>query len=493
MAFTEARLSKPPSELLKLYDVIPGLEREKRQFDAFIQIDLAHLVMLVEQKILTKETASHIFPVLLELRNSGVDTLPIDPERGTLLLQVEGFIAERIGENIAGSLHTGRSRIDQGATARRLFKRQELLRVMKGVISLQRVLIEQAERYSDTIMPTYTHMQHAQPGTLGHYLLGFVDKLHDDYQRCVEVFARVNRNPLGAVGLSGTSWPLDRARTTELLGFDSFIANAKIARESFYACEIASALAFVMATINDIACDLHVWSSIEFGLVAIDDSFCTTSSIFPQKKNAIALETVKQQAGMAINWGGTALATHRGEGTGDQGGRTVPMLDGAFNSTANMLALTTGIVETMQVNSDRMASALATSWSTASNLADVLVQKCSISFREAHHVVARLVRISEEGGIARPDVTSQHLSTAAQQTIGHPVSISQEELMLALDPMEFIRTRRTAGCVSPGEVQKLLAADKESLQQDEAWLKKKDQQIKRANELLKEAVKEMLA
>ncbi|ORY29823.1 fumarate lyase [Naematelia encephala] len=492
MVFTEARLSKGPSELLKLFDIVPGLEREKKQFDAFLQIDLAHLVMLVEQRILPAEIARQIFPVLLEIRSKGVEALSMDPDRGTLLLQVEGALASRIGEDIAGQLHTGRSRIDQGATARRIYKRAGLLKVMKEVNRLQRSLINLADQHAETIMPTYTHMQQAQPGTLGHYLLGIIERLQDDFERCVEVFARLNRSPLGAVGLSGTSWPLDRDRTAELLGFDTIVVNAKLGREAFYAAEIGAALSFIMATINDLACDLHLWSSIEFGMILIDDSYCTTSSIFPQKRNPIGLETVKFHAGQSVNWLGTALSTFRGEGTGDQNLRTVPFLDEAFIKAAGMLALFDGMVQTLQVNKDRTHELLSTSWSTASNLADVLVRHHSISFREAHHVVARLVKICEDEAILPLGVTPDHLVRAAQQTIHRDLHMSQNDLLLALDPDEFIRTRISAGSVSPAEVQKLLSADKASLAGNEAWVADSEDKLNAAESKLDRAVQRIL-
>lgn len=164
----------------------------------------------------------------------------------------------------------------------------------------------------------------------------------------------MNLNPLGVVGLSGTSWPLNRHRTTELLGFGAVLENSKLGREAFYAADAIASLSFIMATLNDLSTDLHLWSSTEFGFVESDDAYCGTSSMFPQKKNPDGLEAVKKAAGGSVTW----LATFRAEGTGDQAMRDLPLLDDALETTEGMLELLTGIVSTLVVHQERMAGRL---------------------------------------------------------------------------------------------------------------------------------------
>lgn len=492
-AFSAARLSKPPSEHVKRFYQIPGLEREKKQFQDFSQIDLAHTVMLVEQAIIPAEIGKKILPVLLEVAELGFDGLEIDPAKGSLLFQVEAFLAGRLGEDVAGAVHTARSRIDQSATARRLFKRSGLRSVMQKILDLQSIIISVAEAHTATIMPSYTHMQQAQPGGFGHYLLGFVARLQDDYQRATEVFGRVNLSPLGAVGLSGTGWPIDRNRTAELLGFDGLVYNSKLGREAYYAAEIAGCLSFVMSDLNDLATDLHIWSSNEFGLVELDDSYCSTSSIFPQKKNPVTLETIKGAAGPAVNWAASALATFRGEGTGDQAIRSVSLLDTAFVTTANMLELAGGIIETLKVHSERMEQLLSASWSTSSNLADVLVRDYSLSFRQAHHVVARLVRICVTENVSRANVSAAILRRASQETLGHEVTVPENVLLSALDPREFVRTRVSAGSVRPSEVENMLISSKSLLEANQRWMTSKNEQLEAAKTGLDSAIRSILA
>ncbi len=492
MLLAEARLSSPPSEQFLRHYHVPGLAREKRQLKDHMAVDLAHTVMLVEQGILARDQGATILKALMEFRDLPPDAFPIDPLRGSFLLQVEAFLSQRIGEDTAGRMHTGRSRIDMGATVRRRYKRGRMLDTMESLLRLQGAVMGQARRHTRTIMPGYTHMQHAQPWVFGHYLLSFCTKFREDFQRMVECYARVNLNPLGAVGLSGTSWPLNRQRTTELLGFSGLVENSKLGREAYYAAEAIAALSYVMCDLNDLATDFHVWSTTEFGLVESDDAYCGTSSIFPQKKNPNSLETIKRAGGAAVTWLATALATYRAEGTGDQAMRGLPMIDDAFNTTEGMCDLGTGVVETLIVHKDRMRELVANSWSTSSNLADVIVREAGLSFRQTHHVVARLVRICLAEKVLPSQVTSAILNRAAQETIGKDLPMQESALRDALNPDVFVRTRVTVGSVAPNEVDRMLAAEQQGLEQATAWLSAERQRISDAARKLDDAVRQII-
>lgn len=454
---TEARLSAPPAARLIKYHDQPSLAREKKQFQEFVAVDLAHTVMLVEEGIISAATGRAILQQLLAIQGMKPDDFPTDVRKGSFLLQIESYLFAAIGEDVGGQMHTGRSRIDQGATVRRLYKRNRMLDVLDQLNDLQDAIAQQARCHVRTIMPGYTHMQHAQPWIFGHYLLSFSSRLHDCFERLAQAYCRVNRNPLGAVGLAGTSWPLNRMRTTELLGFDGVVENSKLGREAYYAAEVIGALSFVMADLNDLATDLHLWSSIEFGFVESDDSYCGTSSIFPQKKNPVGLETIKKAAGPAVTWLATALATFRAEGTGDQAVRELPLIDEAFTTTEGMLDLFTGVIETLIVHDDRMAASLCGSWCTASNLADVIVRERGLSFRQVHHIVARVVRNCIAQDIAPGKLTSTLLDEAALETAGMELKLGDEVVRDALDPRRFVETRVTDGSVAPLQVARLLA------------------------------------
>lgn len=490
---SEARLSSPPAEALIKYHDMPGLAREMRHAREFNQVDLAHTVMLAEQGILPRDVASVILKGLLELRGMAPSEIPMDPVKGSFLLQVESFLFSRMGEDIGGQMHTGRSRIDQGTTVRRLYERNRLLDVVERLNQFRAALIDKAAKHSRTIMPGYTHMQQAQPWVFGHYLLSIVTRLSEDFERLTQTFDRVNLNPLGAVGLAGTSWPLDRNRTTELLGFGAVLENSKLGREAFYAADAIAALSFVMATLNDLATDLHIWSSAEFGFVESDDAYCGTSSIFPQKKNPAGLEAVKKAAGGSVTWLASALATFRSEGTGDQAMRDLPLIDEALETTEGMLDLLTGIVATLIVHETRMREGLEGSWCTASNLADVIVRKTGLSFRQVHHVVARLVRICLNEGVRPSAVTVELLDRAARETIGKTIALEEQALRSALDPEVFVETRVTAGSVSPLEVDRMLGIARNQLKEDDAWLTAERARLAAAADRLESAINTVIS
>ncbi len=485
---TEARLKAPPSEQLIRYTHAPRLVREKKRFDQFLRVDMAHTVMLAERKILSKSDGRKILRRLGELVALGPDKFHTDPEKGSFLLQVEDFLFDALGEEIGGRMHTGRSRIDQGATVERLYARDRLLDVVDRLIDLQGVLIKVGARNATAIMPGYTHMQHAQPWIFGHYLMSFFETFHEDFQRLTEAYGRTNINPLGTVGLSGTSWPLDRNRTTALLGFQGLVENAKLGREAYYAIEAISVLSFIMSSINDLASDLHLWSSFEFGLVETADAYCGSSSIFPQKKNPYALETIKKAAGRSTAWAATALASFRAEGTGDIAPREVHEMDNALDVTQDTLDYMAGVLDTLIVHKYRMRQMAADNWSTASNLADTIVREKGLSYRQTHHVVARLVRIAIEENIHPAQATGEILDRAAMETIGKTLRLNTRVVRDALDPEVFVNTRVTTGSLSPDEIKRMIRGGRGKLGAEKKWLTTQRRALERANGKLRQAM-----
>jgi len=493
MLMTEARLKVPPSEKLVKYVHIPRLEHEKRHFCEFMKVDMAHTVMLVEQKILSREDGTSILRVLKEIRGMGPGGFPTEPTKGSFLLQVEGYLFSKIGEAVGGKMHTGRSRIDQGATVRRLYARNRLLEVLETLNELQAVVLKIAERYSDTIMPGYTHMQHAQPWIFGHYLLSFFQEFNRDFLSLTETYSRTNMNPLGTAALVGTSWPLDRDRTTELLAFDSMIDNSKLGREEYYAAELVGMLSITMSYLNDLATDLQVWSTYEFRLVEIADEYCGSSSIMPQKKNPVALERVRRVGGDSTTWLATALSSLKGLGTGDTGVREVSVVDDALELTSDMLNLMSGILDSLIVHEDRMRELVGKNWSTANNLADFLVRERRLSYRTAHHVVARLVAIAVEEGKEPMETTSEIVDRAAKETIGRILSVTTEEVRNVLDPSIFVETRVTKGSINLNEIERMLKEAKETLINEREWISRNRDIISNASEKLEKAMDSIIS
>lgn len=488
-----ASSAKVSASAAQQYYLWPAQKQEFKQFLDFCWIDLAHVVMLVEEGTLAESTGRKLLPVLQTIRDQGCSNLPIDPDKESLLFQVESALAKKLGDDIAGSLHTARSRIDQRATAGRMYYRIALLSVMDRLHDLQEDLLSAAMKYSSQIIPYYTHMQQAQPGNFGHYLLAFVSKFQEDLERCRGAFRQVNRNPLGTVGRSGTGIQINRKRTTELLGFDEQVYNSLLGRDADYSADIVAALSFVMYHLNDLATDLHIWSTNEFGFIQLPETYCATSSIFPHKRNPVTLETIKCAAGPSVTWLTSTLATFRGEGTGDHKVHGAPsFLDQAAETTTNMLILAGKIVGAVEVKQERINQVLAESWSTTNNLADNLMQNHHLSIRQAHQVVARVVKTCRDSGIPRSGLTPGLLQTASRDVLGKEISMTPDELRMTLDPEEFVKTRISAGGVGPLEVQKMITAGEKTLSENRKWARQKREQFSVAQLALDEAVARIL-
>lgn len=468
--FVEGRLSKPMSDLLRNYNEGPRLAWEVKHLSSIVQIDRAHVVMLARQGYMTPSQAGAILAELDDIRASGSDAFAVTPGYGSMVLQMEKVLAERVGDDIAGRLPIARSRLDQGATLRRLVDKDNVLAVVAQLQNLQETLIACSVGYAHTPFIGYTHMQQAQPTTYGHYLLAYSERLQDSFQQLTQVYRRIDRSPLGAVGLSGTTLNIDRDLTAWLLGFSDVLDNSRLGRDSYYQAELVFSLTMVLTILNDLCSDFHVYSSVEFGTVELDDSLCSTSSVFPHKKNPYALETVKTKAGEAQGWIVSALSVFRNEGSGDTNGRNVAFIDDASNTTANMLRLTSDIVNGIVVKEARCEELLSNSWMTTNRLGNVLLTVHQLDYRSAHSVVGRLVKNCLAAGIAKPDVTIEMLQEAVAEMALEPLAMTQKELNAALSHTEFINNSVSYGSIGPQQVERLLVKATRSHYKNLSWL-----------------------
>ncbi|KAJ4264221.1 hypothetical protein NW762_005415 [Fusarium torreyae] len=491
--FTAGRLAKSTSDLLQEYVDTPKLKGELQALPSVLQVDNAHLVMLAAQGLIAPNHAGAIIRELEDLGQSP-DKFTAKAGYGTLNLQIEEHLAQRLGRDIAGRLPIGRSRIDHGATVRRVADRNNMLEVQKGLLALQDALVKGAKKHGDTAIISFTHMQQAQPATFGHYLLAFHDRFADTFQLLSEVYDRFNRSPLGAVGLSGTDLPIDRKLTASLLGFSDVLGNSLTGRDAYYQIEIALALSMVMTLLNDLCTDLHIHSSTEFGYVELDDSHCSTSSIFPQKKNPVALEAVKLAAAESHGWVAAAQAIFRNEGTADQYYRHVPFMKSACVSTANMLHLTAEMVQGLTVHKARCEEALAKAWVTTSRLGNILMLQHGADYRSAHGVVGRLVSICIARGITPGQVTVELLQEAAQEMGFSGIDLTQDELTKALDYKAFLSDCSSLGGVGRTQFGNLLNVAAQQYGQNLDYMRTKERvlaeasaKLNQAAELLKES------
>jgi argininosuccinate lyase len=489
-SFTEARLGEAPDELNQRYILAPTLDAELGIVDVFIQVDLAHAVMLIERDVLPPAGGARLLEALRALAEDP-GQLEIDPSFDTLLLQIERHLAGVIGPDLAGRLHTGRSRNDQGSATKRIYARNELLAIAEDLVAVQRSVLELAAKHLTTTMPGYTHLQQAQPVTFAHWLMRHYSNFERDQCRLEGAFGRVNVNALGLAAMAGTSWPLDRERTAQLLGHEGLVRNGQDSGifNIDYPAEVAATLSIIVANQARMATDLYLWSTYEFGMVEIPDGLAGTSSIMPQKKNPHSLERILALGGTSIGWLPATLGTLRGASASDLSiAFAAGQLPQIYKATRECLKLAAATVDGLTVKKDVMARLAGANWTTASNLADSLVRSTGISFRAAHQVVGRVVRRAIEREQTPNDVGSAEIAEASRETLGEALSISDEEVSDALDPEAFISSRVTLGSPRPDDVEAHLNEAAAQQAEHRRWLGEKQELVASARSALRDAV-----
>ena len=394
-----ARFSEPVSELVKRYTASVSFDHRLARAD--IEGSLAHAAMLHAVGLLSDDDHAAI--------SQGMATILAEIERGQFAwsvdledvhLNIEKRLTELAGD--AGKrLHTARSRNDQVATDIRLWLRGTIDELRAQLAALQRALVDLAEGHADTIMPGFTHLQVAQPVTFGHHLLAYVERFARDADRLVDCRRRVNRLPLGAAALAGTSYPIDRERVARTLGFDGVCENSLDAvSDRDFAIEFCAAASLAMVHVSRLSEELILWMSPRVGFIDLADRFCTGSSIMPQKKNPDVPELARGKSGRVFGHLVALLTLMKGQPLAynkDNQEDKEPLFDTA-DTLLETLRIFTDLVGGIQVRPARMRQAAAEGFSTATDLADYLVRK-GLAFRDAHEAVARAVRTASERGV----------------------------------------------------------------------------------------------
>ena len=487
----ESRLGRGPEEPLTriLEKRVDGM---LRQFPAEIAMDMAHTVMLAEQGILSRDDATSILSVLRELEAGGPDALPIDRGRSTLFWNVEKLLIDRLGENVGGRMHTGRSHNDILPTISRLTARDRTVELLEKIVDLQESCLAVAAAHVRSVMPGYTSLQHGQPWTFGHYMSGWSYALERDFSRVEHAFETTNQSPLGASALAGTSWPLDRARTADLLGFDDVMVHSRDAgfATKDYVAETLAAISILMSNIASVSTDLYVWSSFEFGMVELADGYSGSSSFMPQKKNPWAVDWARGAAGNAIGYLASSLGAMKGATSTDGSAQTYPEapLANAFDDAVDYLELISGAIATMTIRTDVMRARATAGWTTASNLADTIVRETGISFRSAHGIVARIVRDAVRDGVSPVGVTSAMVDVAAEAALGRRLEIPDDVIVDALDAERFLDSRVTVGSVNPLEVERMLGESRSQVANERDRLERRRSRLAAAARKLDQAV-----
>ncbi|MDO5057688.1 MAG: argininosuccinate lyase [Lautropia sp.] len=450
-----ARFSEPVSDLVKRYTASVDFDRRLAEVD--IRGSLAHAAMLSASGILSESDLASIrrgFTTISEEIAAGRFTWSVDLE--DVHLNIEKRLTELIGD--AGKrLHTGRSRNDQVATDIRLWLRGVTDDVLGLLAELQKALLDLAEQHADTIMPGFTHLQVAQPVTLGHHLLAYVAMLARDAERFADARTRLNRLPLGAAALAGTSYPIDRAMVARELGFDDICDNSLDAvSDRDFAIEFCSAASILMMHLSRFSEELILWMSPRVGFIELSDRYCTGSSIMPQKKNPDVPELVRGKTGRVYGHLMSLLTLMKGQPLAynkDNQEDKEPLFDVADTLVATLRIfadMTTGI----QVRAGRMRQAAAEGFSTATDLADYLVRR-GLPFRDAHELVALAVRDAARQGVDLAELGLEKLK-------GYSPLIGDDVLdVLTLEGS--VNARNHPGGTAPAQVRAAIARHRQRL------------------------------
>ena len=449
------RFSEPVDERVKRFTASVGFDRRLAEQD--IAGSLAHARMLAACGIIAKRDLKAIERGLESIRREirgGRFEWSIDAE--DVHLNIERRLVALAGE--AGKrLHTGRSRNDQVATDLRLWLRGEIDAIRLELKSLNQALLGQASRHAALIMPGFTHLQVAQPVTFGHHLLAYFEMFDRDDERLIQVRSRVNRLPLGAGALAGTSFPIDRERVARELGFEGLCENSIDAvSDRDFAIEFCAAASLVMVHLSRLAEELVLWSSPRFGFVRLPDRYSTGSSIMPQKKNPDVPELVRGKSGRVFGSLVALLALMKGQPLAynkDNQEDKEPLFD-AVDTVRDCLAVFAGLVAGLKPVPKAMRAAALEGHATATDLADYLVRK-GLAFRDAHEIVARAVRDAEKAGV---DLAG--LSLARLKSFSKHIGADVKKI---LTPEGSVAARNHIGGTAPTQVRKAVARARKRL------------------------------
>ena len=463
-----------------------SIKDDARLADAVIDINKAHVVMLMEQKIIKPHDAAKLLQALTAKLN-----LKMDSSSEDVHMAVEEAVLQQAGPEVGGNMHIAKSRNDQVTTAIRMELRKNLIDLMLSVMQMQESLTEMAEKHLETVILEYTHLQPAQPVTFAHYLLSRFDALERDLQRLQAAYTRVNLCPMGAGALATTSFPINRERVAELLGFDGLVENSIDAVGSRdFILETIAALTLIAVNLSQLAEDLIVWSSPDFGVVELPDDFTSTSSMMPQKKNPEVPEVIRARASHVLGDFVAVAAAMKGmPSTYNLDFQEVtPKLWEAVESVQSSLKILAQLVLNLKVQSDVSEKGLK-SFVVATELANMLVRKYSIPFRSAHKIVGSLVKLLIESKRTFKDATPELLQKVAQDNIGIILSIKAEDIAESVDPKKIVESYKVTGGPAPTEVSRALVARKKSLAEAKSNINKLKQALEDAEKKLDSTTK----
>ncbi len=465
------------------------MEADRRLFDADIEVDRAHVVMLMEQDIIGSHDCAAILSGLEKIKADGICAL--DTSYEDIHIALEARLIELVGEDTGGRMHSARSRNDEVATCIRIALRFELMALMEELHDFTAALIDTASEHHETIMPGYTHTQHAQPTTLAHHLLAHATAIVRDIERLNGAYGRTNLNPLGAAAFASTGFPIDRERTTELLGFDGTLGNSMDAVSTRdFMIESMSCFSNLMTSLSRLAEELILWSSSEFDLIELDDSYSSTSSIMPQKKNPDIAELMRAKTGTVNGALVSVLTVCKAlpYSYNRDLQEATPHLWRAADAVRSSARMACGMVSTMKVKKENMKRAADKGFMAATELADTIVRFTGIPFRTAHHIVGAAARSGKTPSLRDIDAISLKLINEKLSEKG----LTEEEFREALDSEANIRKRAIIGGPAPNETKRQMSALSKKLGSIAGEIRRIRKKVNAASEKLDKACNHVL-
>ena len=454
------RFADGPAAVMREINASIGFD--KRLWRQDIAASRIHVAMLAANGIVSQADADAIEEGLDRIEDEyALHGVPEDESLEDIHMHVEHRLAGLVGP-AAGRLHTARSRNDQVATDFRLWVREAMDAADAGLAALQRALVTRAAEHAASVMPGFTHLQSAQPVTLGHHLMAYYEMLRRDRSRFADARVRMNECPLGAAALAGTGFPIDREATALALGFDRPAANSLDAvSDRDFALDYLQAATQASLHLSRLAEEFVLWASQLSGFVTLSDSYSTGSSIMPQKRNPDAAELVRGHAGrilgaltaLSVTMKGLPLAYAK-----DMQDDKQPVFE-AHDLLTLSLAAMTGMVDTVTFNTGRMRAAAEAGHATATDLADWLVREANVPFREAHHITGRAVRLADERGVKLWELGLDDLRSIDERI--------ETGVFNVLSPDASVKSRTSFGGTAPAQVRKRIEAARKVLGMDE--------------------------
>ena len=444
-----------------------------------VYLNKAHTVMLVQEGIIDAKVGATILTGINEMRET-FRYEDLNPKQEDIYFCFEQNLLDRIGRDVGGRMHTGRSRNDLYACLQRMIIRKSIWEVLAAVIDTQELLLNISKENIHTIITGYTHWQPAQPITLAHYFSAYINVLQRDFARIQLAYEMTNECPLGGAAFAGTGFPINRQTVADLLGFDRILANSLdciAARDFILQAEMA--YASMMTELNRVAHDMYIWATDEFRLLELGGEVAFTSSIMPQKKNPNSIENIIGRASSAL--GAAVMTSNVLSNTPFNyssafGGVTL-FYNQACTNTIQALGLMQETWRYSHINQERALARAKENFSTVTALADDLVRFFDLPFRDAHAIVGRMVYLVKENNQGLEAMDSALLKKVSQEVIGRELIMTAAELAQSLDPLGNVQSKQTVGGPSPESVQALLTDAQARITAEKKWLRDAKEQV----------------